>query len=262
MSYDYTEEREPLDTKSMLEEGFFKNLPNTTMTPKHIETTHEAQSVVKEGTESLLLKTYGVRDNLISSFGQIKLGSSLARNVTNIINDLGEIIEGLGGQSEKFDPLAHVSGLKAPDMEKNASRVIENTRDSYSIGTIEDAKIDGENIVIEFTGRTDEVRYKAIGTVTASNGWIGNEAVDYIYTPGEGKMSIKAFNGERWVDKSSDYDITWELFEDPMVIANEEVSESLQKNDKKKEEVKEIISNKLDNDDINDDFTISEIENN
>lgn len=262
MNDDYTEEREPLNTKLMLEEAFLKNLPNTAILDakesKHIA---GAQSVVKEGSENLLLKTYGVRDNLISSFGQIKLGSGLARNVTSIINDLGEIIEELGGQAEKFDPLAHVSGLKAPDMEKNASRVVENTRDSYSIGAIEDARIDGKNIVIEFTGHTDEVRYKAVGTVTASTGWIGNEAIDYIYTPGEGKMSIKAFDGGRWVDKSSNYDIVWELFEDPMVIANVGVSESPQKNDKKKEEAKEAIPNKLNNN-ISDDFPIAEIENN
>lgn len=260
MNNDYAEEREPLDTKSMLEEGFLKNLPGKVKhkASESVREEHAAQSIVREGSEELLLKAYDIRDNLILSFGQIKLGSSLSRNLTNVINDLGEVVEGLGGHVEKFDPLAHVSGLQAPDLEKNASRVIENTRDSYSLGTIEDAKIDGQSIIIAFAGHTDDMRYRAVGTVTTSAAWVGNEAIDYIHTPGEGKMSIKVFDGGNWVDKSSDYDIIWELFEEPIEKPKNMSLEKPQKKAEKKEGTKEEIQNKL-VDDINDDFPIEEV---
>lgn len=257
-----------LDTQSMLEEGFFAEfekvgsdlqVTKSTMDipeSNKIALAHSKTKKVNANSETLLLKAYDVRDNLISSFVDIKLGSTLATNVKNAINQVGTMIIELGGDVNTFDPLAHVSGLGAPSLDKYASRVIENTMDSYSLGKIADAKVDGKSIIITFTGQSplDDTTYKAIGTITTKGTWMGNEAIDYVYTPGEGKMSVKIANQEGvWIDKSNDYTVSWELFEE----TPEEDGKKIEKSAETKEEETNSAQNKLD-DDINEDFPIEE----
>jgi len=268
MSKDYNNDNdiEELDTKGMLEDGFFKEYAKTSKASKAKPSERATQglvphssSPVNTNTEKLLLKAYDVRDNLISSFSDIKLGSSLATNVKNAINQVGSMILELGGEAENFDPLAHVSGLGAPSLDKYASRVIENTRDSYTFGKIDDAKIDGQSIIITFTGQSslDNTDYKAIGTITTKGTWMGNEAIDYVYTPGEGKMSVKVANQQgEWIDKSDDYVVSWELFEG----SPEEEEKNIEKKAETKEEETDLIQNNVD-DDININFPIEEKEN-
>jgi hypothetical protein len=122
----------------------------------------------------------------------------------------------MGGEVEEFEPLNHVSGLVAPNFYKNAQKVIETTIQCYSLGDVEDAKVlqNGRMIQIVFTGSSGNVNYKASGTIE-SDEWTGNEAIDYIYTPGEGKMSVKAFENGKWVTRNDPkkYKAIWELEE-------------------------------------------------
>ena len=216
-----------LDTKSMLEDGFFAEfakgdgeLPRkdpSLNVPTANNKRALAASPSSANTEQLLVDAYTVRDDLISSFSEVKLGSALADNMKNAINKIGSMIVNMGGESENFDPLSHVSGLDAPNLNKYASRVIENTIDAYSLGQISDAKIDdtGKSIIITFAGRVDDMLpYKAVGTISTAGSWLGTEAIDYVYTPGAGKMSVKVANNEGvWEDKSDQYSVSWELFE-------------------------------------------------
>jgi len=253
------EDREPLDTMNMLQEGFMKNIGKTNIKTAASETPRVISSKpVNANTESLLMDLYDVRDSLRGSFGEIKLGSELSENVTTAINSLGSMICKLGGQADRFDPLAHVSGLQTPSLQKNAQRVIDNTKDAYSVedATIKTAKTNDKSIIISFCGQDDKLSYEAVGTITPLKVWMGTEAIDYIHTPKSGKMSVKVpdENGH-WIDKSKDYNITWELFEDDTSIVK------AQKNSEKKEETKEEVTIKKPNnvkEDINDDFPINE----
>jgi len=250
MNQDYTDEREPLDTKGMLESGFFARLGKTQKTPPVKTEIPQETLPVKYNTEKLLLGLYDVRDGLIETCSKMGLGTH-TQNVVDNINKLGSCIDSLGGKVDKFDPFVHISGLQAPNMLKNAKRVIENTVEAYSLGKVENAKIeeDGKTISMTFTGRQGNTDYKAVGTLIAPKIWVGNEAIDYVFASGGGRMSVKVFSDDgKWIDKSSNYKISWELFEnetDFNVMPTEGDNNQIKKAGKedKTVEIKEEIKN-------------------
>lgn len=260
MNNDYSDEREPLDTKNMLEDGFFARLGKVGKAPiksEVVESIEIAETKKHHNTEKLMISLYEVRDGLIETYSKMGLGAC-SQNVVDNINKLGLCIGSLGGSVDKFDPFIHLSGLQAPNMVKNAKRVLENTIESYSLGKIGDAKIteDGKTITIAFTGQQDNIDYKAVGTLVASKSWVGNEAIDYLYSPGEGRMSVKTFSDDgKWIDKSSSYKISWELYEneaDLDVMPTEGYNAEIKKAGKNnnipeiKEEVKNTTENNID----------------
>jgi len=251
-----------LDTQGLLEENFFNEFSkeggNTHITKKAINTNSSTGMVqpnpIVGNTEELLINAYEVRDELIDSFKQIKVGTALFKSMQTSIKKVGEIINGLGGEIEEFDPLSHMSGLNSPDTNKYASRVIENTVESYTLGSVKDAHLEESSIVVTFEGSLGTTQYTAIGTITPNSRWKGTEAIDYIYTPGEGKMSVKtADENGRWVDSSDGYNISWELLEGEP----EDVQKNIEKIAQTKEEGINLNQNKLSND-IGDDFPIEE----
>ena len=264
MTKELEEKNGKLDTQSMLESEFLEQfakeggkLPKQAARPSPSQPEVSQSIPSNTNTEVLLVNAYEVRDSLIESFKEVKLGSTLADNITTAINKVGGMITEMGGEAESFDPLANRSGLKAPNSNKYASRVIENTVDAYSLGKIEDARIDDNGaLVIAFTGRSDDMSYKAVGTISPKGAWIGNEAIDYVYSPGAGKMAVKIANAEGdWIDQGTDnYEIRWELFEDK---ALEEPQKNVEKSAGTIEEDKKPLENNLD-EDINDDFPIEE----
>jgi len=248
-----------LDTQSLLEDNFFsqfskkggklpKTPPQNNSRPN--VQTDDISNPILGNTEDILISAYEARDELIESFKHIQLGTPLSENIKTSINKVGMVISGLGGEVEDFDPLANMSGLNTPDMNKYASRVIENTIESYSLGTVKDAHLKDRSIIVTFEGKLGNTQYMAIGTITPGTRWKGTEAIDYIYTPGEGKMYVKtADENGRWVDSSDGYDISWELLE-----GNEE---DMKKNIEHKEDERDLTENYLDNE-ISDDFPIEE----
>jgi hypothetical protein len=225
------EEREVLDTRSMLEEGFMKNLRGVitnaaASTKSKIDS--KMTSVASDiSTEKLLQALYEIRDGLIDAMRDVNVASPVANSLTTYINKMGSCIKHLGGPVEAFDPLNHVSGLKVPNLLRNAERVIETTKQCYSLGSIENAHINDDNtkISLVFAGKSGSTEYRAKGVVISSC-WTGNEAVDYIYTPGSGKMSVKVFASGKWIDKSSDYKVSWELEENDIDSKQEAQKES------------------------------------
>lgn len=256
---DYNEEREVLNTMNMLEEGFFSNLKRPLR--DKIAGTGEIEKEVKSqpnahkvNTEIVLIDLYEVRDEMIESCNELDIGSKLANKMAGNINKLGSIIKAYGGKIDEFDPLASASGLESPDITLNAERVIENTKRAYRLGQIKDTQIskNGKEIMITFAGIRGDMVYKSVGTVSANGTWTGSEAIDYIYSPGEGKMSVKAFSNEgKWTDKSSNFKISWELWEDKVGEEKEEVKTAA-KEEKIKEEVKVVSQNNLEEEDIGD----------
>jgi len=261
--------REILDTKSMLEDGFLtelnktdigavakikNNSKNTTLTSASASASANP-TILKSSnvdSEKLLLDLYATRDGLCDCFGSVDHNSHIARSLVNHINSLGGSIESLGGAVEKFNPLDHISGLKIPDLVKNAHNVLSFTKQCYQIGTIEPCGVeeDGKTIKIVFSGVESNSNYKAEGTISPKgiNAWTGNEAIDYIYTPAEGKMSVKALdNTGKWIDKSDSFEIYWDLTETPIdknedkIIVQTTRDENIKKS---KEEVIVIAENK------------------
>jgi hypothetical protein len=262
MNNDNVEDREILNTQDMIEQGFLSRLGNKMANlPKKVAATEESEYVeqpktVKYNTEKLLLSLYEVKDGLIDTYAKIGVGA-YSKNFVDSINKVGACIQSLGGESEAFDAFAHMSGLQAPSLNKNAKRVVENTIEAYTLGKISDPKIEDKTITLSFTGQRDSVNYKAVGTLVASKTWVGNEAIDYVYTPGEGRMSVKVFTDDgKWMDKSANYQISWELFEseNDFDVMPTEGGNDLTKDAKNKEEVKKTAENNIE-DDI-DDFEI------
>ena len=283
------EKREILDTKNMLEDGFFARLGNIKVSPKKVQEMREAmeneedlpqkeyiEKPVNYNTERILVDLFESRDILIDSFSKIGI-TSQSQSMVEGINKLGSCIIAMGGEVEKFDPFSHMSGLQAPNLKKSAKRVIENTVESYTLGKIEDIDIEdeGKTIVLSFIGKQGNIDYKAVGTLTALKNWNGNEAIDYVYTPSEGRMSVKEYDNGKWIDKSSSYKISWELFEKeenfdiPIEVNNKEketeveeelIEKPIRKECKKIKE--EIVNNTLNNIDEEDeeigDFPIEE----
>jgi len=270
MNQDYTDEREPLDTKSMLESGFFARLGKDLKSlPAKKETREETPKPQNNyNTENILLNLFDARDGLIETYSKAGIGD-YSQNFVDSINKIGACIRSLGGEANNFDPLAHVSGLQSPNIHKNAKRVIENTVESYSLGKIDDAKIseNGKEITMTFTGRQGNTDYKAVGTLVANKSWVGNEAIDYIYSTAEGRMSVKVFSDDgKWIDKSDSYKISWELFEnevDMNVMPTEGNNSSVKKEGNSdnpieiKEEVKNNTVNNIEDEEIGD-FPIEE----
>jgi hypothetical protein len=260
------EDIEPVDTGDILAQGLKAQLGNpnpsqiasisqdiesygdVAVSPvKEVGQSNQTTSQLKVSSEKLLLALYDIRDNLIDAFGGCKLNSTLSDTLTNQINRIGSCIVNLGGKTEIFDPLNYISGLDIPDSVKNAEEIIERTVQCYKLGSIEDAKIkdNGKEIGITFAGQEGNTIYKASGRIIAKS-WTGNEAIDYVYTPGSGKMSVKAFEGGKWVNKSDtdNYNISWELSENDLSqdsaessLIKEEVSQNTQNKNKEIQDV-------------------------
>jgi len=247
------ENREPLDTEQMIEDAFFSNLSkkNPKAAQKITGSIGEIEaSTLPPNAEKLLLNLYEVRDGLLESFPVIK-SSNLSKSLIGHINVLASCIRELGGEAEDFDPIKNMSGLQTPAMVKTAERVIETTKLCYTLGKVENAfvKDDGKSIIVSFIGENDDITYKATGTITCKNKWLGNEAIDYIYCTGSGKMSVKALNENGvWIDKSNNYNVYWELEEG---INGQEEYQKKEGNKFENEELNKQSSN-------NEDFPIEE----
>jgi hypothetical protein len=264
--------REILKTQDMIESSFLNSLKKSdTKIASQIgnavvETIESVtETAPSANTEGLMLDLFEIRDGLIESFESVSLNTTVASSLANNINKVGSCIQNIGGQVDEFIPLDHVSGLQAPDMDKSANKVIEMTRQCYTLGNITQADIkdDGQTIAINFEGQEGDISYKARGTITANTSWKGNEAIDYIYTAGAGRMSVKAFRDNRWTNNNDDYSVYWELDEIDLTAEVSEVLEAGKENEKKSENKEEIVTeveNKIDDDDIeiSDSFPIEE----
>jgi hypothetical protein len=246
------DKQDPLGTRTQLEGDFMKflekKMPNIRagITRTASADSELSTSIPNVNAEKLLSDLYEVYDGLIDSVNGMAVNST-SKNIAKQINKVGSCIASVGGKVDAFDLLSCVSGLQMPDQSKNVERVIENTKQAYSLGKISDAVVVGNKAIkVAFTGsfmtRKGEALYKATGIIKAKRGWTGNEAIDFIHTLGEGRMSVKMSEGDRWVDKSDDYDIEYSLQE---WLASEVI-----KPQPKKEEVKltENNANKGNND--------------
>jgi hypothetical protein len=242
--------REPLDSANMLTQGLLDRMGGVSNrilneVNQEIEASGDtadhtpvsrfaAPSDGSNGAKpdaKLLVTLKNIRHGLIDVFERSGLNSGVEDHLVNLIEKTSACIQYLGEPIEKFKPLSHLSGLQAPDMVKNANKVVDTTIQCYKLGEIDDTTVsdDGRNIGIVFSGEERGMKYKAYGTITARS-WEGSEAIDYIYVPETGgKMSVKTFENGKWADKSDNgqYDIYYELEEtDTTVEGNSQDDEN------------------------------------
>lgn len=230
---------EPIDTAEMLEDSLrlslggaspdkiremedeIRNSGDTVENPNlkktiNVKGIKNNDIVTNASMEKVLISLYDTKDGLIQAFETCNINSRTASVLANQINKIVSCIRYMGGETDEFVPINHISGLSVPNFYKNAQKVIETTVQCYSLGEVSEAKVmeEGKKIVISFTGTSDNTEYKASGEII-SDEWTGNEAIDYIYTPGSGQMSVKAFENGRWIDRRSSgkYKIVWQLEE-------------------------------------------------
>tara|TARA_R110000824_G_scaffold12226_7_gene53581 strand:- start:12984 stop:13835 length:852 start_codon:yes stop_codon:yes gene_type:complete len=236
-----------VDHASMLESGLRKTLGGPSQAKIH-EVVGEIEArgdyvtsnssmpnipALKEGSiEPLLLGLSNLRANLIAAFEGCKINTKTSEKISTAIREAESMINTVGGAVELFQPLQHVSGLKAPDFKKNANKVIETTKQCYSLGSISKTSIseDGTQIDILLDGQDGDIAFQVIGKITAEE-WSGSEAIDYVYTPGEGKLSVKIFEDGRWQDRSASgrYRVLWDLIETDVNAEVEVADEKIEK---------------------------------
>lgn len=175
--------------------------------------TATAPQIKDFNVESVLLKMFEIYDSLIEIFQKIGIDSNLSDDLSNQIFAMEKCIEQMGGSVETFIPENFVSGLEMPDNTEMAQKAIETTRKCYKKGNIvkEQVSKDGNTINLILSGESVGKSFVVEGAITAKNGWTGNEAIDYLYKEDGGVMSVKAYEGGKWINISSNFQIEWLL---------------------------------------------------
>lgn len=179
--------------------------------PKSMKETSVPRSNID--VESALMIMYSVYENLIGIFEKLEIESRASELMAEQIKSISNGIRKLGGSVDTFDPLDHTSGLEVPQSIVNAQKVIDTTNSYYKMGIIEESGIKDENtIYLVFRGSSGNgISYRVEGEVRAPDGWMGSEAIDYVYTPSGGKLSVKTLHKGRWKDISDEYEISGEV---------------------------------------------------
>jgi hypothetical protein len=121
----------------------------------------------------------------------------------------------MGAEIVPFEPLRNMSGLENGGPLENTEKVIENTVHHYKmnkISSIEPELVANKgSIRIHLYGHSDNLGFEIRGTVTSNSDFNGNEAIDYVYSPEGGLMTVKAKIGGQWRDVSENCRINFEV---------------------------------------------------
>ena len=236
------EEASRFDSSAMLEENLYShlgsivgNVSNISPTKVKSHSTPEINVTEEEGftnindkisIEYTMTVLYTVRDNMIDIFSSIPEDKQQVM-VFNI-NSIGMLIQKMGGEVDRFDPVEHISGLGDPDDLETMERVIATTKRCYKLGSV-DAKILDEkenSIVVEFRGDKNGVPFAVAGKITPSKeGWTGNEAIDFVpLSNNQGRLSVKSYSNKKWLDKSQIFKIQLKRLEGQPVHEQNSVS--------------------------------------
>lgn len=236
--------RKPLNTRSMIEDAFFKNLGD----PKfqkyasdyasggQVKFTHgdeKAGKIRKKSDsgdfeedagqteaqdpslyEKACLTFNDLRDFMIKRFTEVSGNEVAADTLAKCIRKIEAVLSGLGyeiPEEDLFNPMVHSSGLKNDDILENAKQVEENTKRLYSTFPIIGSDVFNHHgrpcVSIKIEGVDDGKKFAIIGSVLAKNDFAGNEAIDYVRKNGKGVFSVKSKKLGRWETVSGKFDI-------------------------------------------------------
>jgi hypothetical protein len=178
-------------------------------------TNENGRPVVAAGglTDSFLDKTGALiseaKEIAISIFPSLAGEKGVSGDMERLIRALEKAESIYGIESEPFERLRHLSGLKAKNPLENAYRVMANTIDNYEAFIINDMKpmnVDGNpGVAITILGEIGEKGFVSKAVVTASPDFSGNEAIDYVHDGKDGMFTVKAFQKGRWVDVTDNF---------------------------------------------------------
>ncbi len=150
-----------------------------------------------------------VREDLIALFQEFSTENAIPKRIEGMIRKLEEIGYALGVELEPFDPLKNMSGLKSGEALENAEKVVANTLNHYKLFSVSSIKTymgnGGPTIELHVFGEQNGMGFEVSGSVTAQTDFNGNEAIDYVYSPEGGLMSIKARSQGMWEDVSDSF---------------------------------------------------------
>jgi hypothetical protein len=167
--------------------------------------------------ELAIVELDGLRDDLISKFGEYRSDNRLFKVFEDAIHRVEKSILSLGGAVEEFNPLEYMSGLGGENEPSeslvltNALKVVENTKKHYRIHNILSiqAKLvkDKPAVLLQVQGKDESGDFKVVGAVVSKDDFSGNEAIDYVRHEGKGHLSVKSFKSGKWNDISSEFHI-------------------------------------------------------
>jgi hypothetical protein len=157
-----------------------------------------------------------VKMNAIEIFKKVS-GTELSKEVESLIGQIEKMERVCGIDSEKFDPLRHMSGLKIREPLENANRVVDNTMANYDMHIIDSIEsrlsANRPSIAISVVGSQKQKGFLARSVIVAKRDFSGSEAIDYVHSSPRGLFSIKRFEKDRWVDASEDFSIRHKIVE-------------------------------------------------
>jgi len=167
------------------------------------------EKVGKEFTNRAVEILKDVREDLIALFQEFSTEDLLPQRIENMIRKTEEIGYALGIELEPFDPLKNMSGLKSGEALENAEKVVANTLNHYKLFSISSIKTymgnGGPTIELHVFGEQNGMGFEVSGSVAAHTDFNGNEAIDYVYSPEGGLMTIKARSQGMWEDVSDSF---------------------------------------------------------
>ena len=163
------------------------------------------------------------KTNMIELFDRIKDDQGMSVLVHKAIKSVEEAQLDCGQEVVQFEPLRRMSGLAIPtDLLANANKVVTTTLKSYGLYPITEAMscdVEGlPHVVFTIVGQKGEMGFTVRAAITRRGGgdFIGNEAIDYVYAPGGGLLTVKALDKGRWVDVTDNYHVRAKHQEEPI----------------------------------------------
>lgn len=169
------------------------------------------ESVGKEFTNRAVEILKDVREDLVALFQEFSTEHALPKRIEGMIRKMEEMGYALGVELEPFDPLKNMSGLKSGEALENAEKVVTNTLDHYKLFSVSSIKTymtnGGPTIELHIFGEQNGMGFEASGSITARSDFNGNEAIDYVYSPEGGLMTVKARSQGMWEDVSDSFSV-------------------------------------------------------
>jgi len=175
----------------------------------------EAEASSTTGYEEAMLVLMDIRDRLIDIFPDVSSDSRVYNLFTDSIHKLEQGLIRLGSDTDRFNPLSHLSGLSGNKILQNANEVAKNTQDHYSLHALKSITANVEKgvpcISIAIEGEDEGTNFIVTGKIYAPEDFTGSEAIDFVNNDGQGLLSVKAISLGRWQDVSDRFDIRWDI---------------------------------------------------
>ena len=159
--------------------------------------------------EHVVSSIENLKGDLIAMFQEMCSNAVLASRMEGMIRRIEDIQQSMGIEFNLFDPLSNMSGLKSGEALENADKVISNTLKHYRLYGVSSITSTvgqfGPTILLSLFGEDKDVGFEVDAFIAAKSDFNGNEAIDYVWSPDGGRMTVKARTNGAWRDMSQDF---------------------------------------------------------